>query len=314
TNAQAHLRKSTRALGIVANAWLVKMDLKDAFPSVTERILRPIFANRIFCLRPPKEITRRKTPSGHRPAPDKIEREAVLAQRMFRERFVVGLRRVAAVSGLPIEELRLRFVDLMIYLTLWKGHLPQGAPTSPYLINVVLTETGVLNRLYEEANWRDCIFTMYCDDMTITCPFKPSRRFMTVLRKCLHGFFRINPEKTHVSSLRSQAHSITGLKLTRYARKEDIAWVRSNGGQVHITLAQRKIKRMRAVLHRITPFLLAGKEPIKEEDGASLDVAKGYIAHLTQVFGEKSNFPSAIKEPVRKFEEAYAKFCSLKTK
>jgi hypothetical protein len=54
------------------------------------------------------------------------------------------------------------FIELLVDLTTHRGRLPQGAPTSSAIANLVLS--GVDQRVYLEAQRRGCRSTRCCDD------------------------------------------------------------------------------------------------------------------------------------------------------
>ena len=80
--------------------YVLKLDLKDAFPSVTEKHLRELFRE-------------------------------ILASRLGR----------SEVSG--------EFIEFLLPLLTYNGVLPQGAPTSPYLLNLVLCHSGLIAKIRE---------------------------------------------------------------------------------------------------------------------------------------------------------------------
>lgn len=299
TNARLHLSLD----GDTVKEWILHLDLKDAFPSVKEYILRPIYEG-IFGSKPlPKKLSPMSTTGyyyrryrrGRRNAMDQPDVfAAAREQSSFRKRFMTSLRDLS--KGLDQEVVRTRFIDLLVYLTFWKGELPQGAPTSPYLLNIALTETGIVDAVFALCQERDCRFSIYCDDFVITSPFKPSRRFCRLLQQSLQRLFRFNHEKTHWSCLDGGAHLVTGIKIASNPRES--SWQRQTA---RLTLSQVKIKSWRGKIKRATAILQSGRHPNQEEDGVSIMAVLGYIAHLKQVFEDEEKFPSAIKKPTQEF-------------
>lgn len=85
---------------------------------------------------------------------------------------------------------------LLAQLVCYKQHLPQGAPTSPAISNLIcLHMDGELLKLAKELQ---CTVTRYADDITMSCLEKPENpkelltRFKTIIK--IHGF-KINNQK-----------------------------------------------------------------------------------------------------------------------
>jgi retron-type reverse transcriptase len=60
--------------------------------------------------------------------------------------------------------------EILVTLTTYKGHLPQGTPTSPALAN--LFSINMDHRLQELADLHGLIYTRYADDITFSCENK----------------------------------------------------------------------------------------------------------------------------------------------
>jgi len=99
---------------------------------------------------------------------------------------------------------------LLTHLCCYKEHLPQGAPTSSYISNLVM-------KPFDEHMGRWCeeqgiVYTRYCDDITCSGSFNPVR----VVRK-ISGYlqelgFYLNEKKTSVTK-RSQKQLVTGITV-----------------------------------------------------------------------------------------------------
>ncbi|MFI5203592.1 MAG: reverse transcriptase family protein [Flavobacteriales bacterium] len=80
-------------------------------------------------------------------------------------------------------------------LTTYKGHLPQGAPTSPAVANLVFISTG--QKLQNFAKKNHLTFTSFVDDLTFSSPidFKPkAQEIITIIQE---DGFRISHNKTN---------------------------------------------------------------------------------------------------------------------
>lgn len=108
---------------------------------------------------------------------------------------------------------------LLTLLTTYRGGLPQGAPTSPDLSNLVNRELD--ERLAHRAGAAGARYTRYCDDMIFSWPYgsdAPSD-FENGVRASLHAFgYILHPKKGWRVYLRRDEPEITGVILTRHGR------------------------------------------------------------------------------------------------
>jgi len=94
--------------------------------------------------------------------------------------------------------------SLLTKLTTFKGKIPQGAPTSSTLANLVFMKTGDI--LFEYAQQNNMIFTSFVDDMT----FSAANNFKEKVPKILEIItreYKISHKKTNYS----RNPNITGL-------------------------------------------------------------------------------------------------------
>ena len=96
-----------------------------------------------------------------------------------------------------------------------RDRLPQGAPTSPAVSNLVMRPFDV--HMGEWCREREIRYTRYCDDLTFSGAFAPEE----VIRK-VRGFlqvygFELNRKKTRVLS-RGNAQSVTGIVVNEKAQ------------------------------------------------------------------------------------------------
>ena len=173
-NARVHMQSG------MAPRWVFKLDLKDAFPSVTsaflEKMLKGMFLPKVSDL------------YAHL---NEYEQKKVLDE----------------------------FVGIVIQLTTLNGRLPQGAPTSPYLFNLALVHSGLTKRLVSIASKHGFEVTIYADDITISSLKRKieSETRKAVLRAIEEsGIFKVNPEKISLNNKRSRAPKITGVVLATY--------------------------------------------------------------------------------------------------
>ncbi len=124
------------------------------------------------------------------------------------------------------------------------GHLPQGAPTSPAIANLVFAR---LDREIEDRFGSSIVYTRYVDDLTFSVSRQVAAKLgidssadflamvQPIVRKVLEPTsFSLNDRKTRVSDLRG-GHSVTGLSV----------------GKSQVNLPRETRRHLRGLLHRI---------------------------------------------------------------
>ena len=97
---------------------------------------------------------------------------------------------------------------LLTYLCTYNGYIPQGAPTSAYISNLVMKEFD--NEIGEWCEDNNISYTRYSDDMTFSGDFNP-KIIITKVRKMLNKLgLQLNNEKTNVI-LKSNSQNVTGI-------------------------------------------------------------------------------------------------------
>lgn len=108
---------------------------------------------------------------------------------------------------------------LLTLLTTDRGGLPQGAPTSPALSNLVNVEMDA--RLSARASAAGARYTRYCDDLAFSWSVGvgPLADFDRGVRAVLHEFgYALHPEKGWLVFRRGDEPEVTGAVLTRSGR------------------------------------------------------------------------------------------------
>jgi len=109
-----------------------------------------------------------------------------------------------------------RAVQLLTNLTTYRGSLPQGAPTSPALSNLVNASMDArLHRLAAECGGH---YTRYADDLAFSWGMRPRppADFEGTVRRVLHDYgYRLHARKGWRVWRRGENAEITGLVLTR---------------------------------------------------------------------------------------------------
>ncbi len=116
-------------------------------------------------------------------------------------------------------------------LTTYKGKLPQGAPSSPEIGNLICRSLD--NRLLKFCELREWSFTRYCDDLTISGNSNLSEAAIQKIHKIVttEGF-HLNKAKTHLTRKNSR-QLVTGLVVNH-----------------HPSIPRNTRKRLRAILHQ----------------------------------------------------------------
>lgn len=105
---------------------------------------------------------------------------------------------------------------LFTRLTAYKGALPQGAPTSPALSNLlnVGMDAAITRRIRRDGGH----YTRYCDDMVFSWPdgYRPAGDLEAAIRSILLEYgYRLNAQKGWRVWQRRDEPEVTGLVLTR---------------------------------------------------------------------------------------------------
>ena len=98
--------------------------------------------------------------------------------------------------------------NLLSKLTTLEGALPQGAPTSPYLSNIIFIHID--NIIQKLCNQRKIRYTRYADDMAFSGDFEPNTFIKSINAIITENGFILNKDKTMVMR-RNQPQIITGI-------------------------------------------------------------------------------------------------------
>ncbi|WP_313189268.1 reverse transcriptase family protein [Sphingobacterium sp.] len=105
--------------------------------------------------------------------------------------------------------------SLLTKLTTYKGSLPQGTHTSPYIANLVFTEVG--NKLQAFANQNELTFTTFVDDITFSSKKDFKHLIPEIIKIITIDGFRISHNKTFYQTNNPKVTQIivknNGLKL-----------------------------------------------------------------------------------------------------
>lgn len=140
-----------------------------------------------------------------------------------------------------------RVAEIVARLCCYNGHLPQGAPTSPVLSNMICYRLDTM--LLQIAKAARAIYTRYADDITFstfqapaglfedTIPppgyFGPESLAANLVQTVANNGFSINPDKAHYAD-RYARRVVTGLKINQL-----------------INVDRRYVRNLRAALYSV---------------------------------------------------------------
>lgn len=177
-----------------------------------------------------------------------------------------------------------RVAEIVARLACYDGHLPQGAPTSPVLSNMICYRLDTeLLRIAKSAR---AIYTRYADDITFSGYQPPVPLFeagppavgkfspdllSTALRVAVQGNgFTINPQKVHYAD-RNSRRLVTGVKI--------------NAG---LNVDRRYVRDIRAKLSSIERHGLKASQATYSSKGGKGDIGshiRGKIAYVVHLKG-----------------------------
>lgn len=191
------------------------------------------------------------------------------------------------VSGM-LESLGLddRIASILTRLCCNDGHLPQGAPSSPVLSNMICFRLD--KQLMAHAKAARCIYTRYADDITYSSPqpltalfegpVPPAGHFppdllTPALRQVLSdNGFMINPDKAHYADRHSR-RMVTGLKVNEL-----------------LNVDRRFVRNIRAALHSVERLGEKDAQQVyKDKYGGGTSIAAhlaGKITWLRHIRGQ----------------------------
>ena len=129
---------------------------------------------------------------------------------------------------------------LLTMLCYHKDALPQGAPSSPAITNIILYEFD--EQIGQWCRARGIAYTRYCDDMTFSGDFDPAEVIRFVRPELKKLGFLLNEQKTRIQRS-AQQQSVTGIVVNEklsipadYRRKlrQELYYCRKFGIQEHL--------------------------------------------------------------------------------
>lgn len=167
-------------------------------------------------------------------------------------------------------------------LATFKNALPQGAPTSSYLQNLIFYDLD--EKIRELCRKHDITYTRFIDDMIFSSResriSKEIREEITILiKKEVGHFLKFNREKIHYRTGKAKASVITGVTI-----------VPMEEGAPKLSISKEQIERYRSILHQASL------------DRISPERVWGIIGFVTMVTG---GIPSRLRNPFMRFLGVY---------
>jgi len=210
----------------------------------------------------------------------------------------VHFGRIRAVLQLYPFLLKPEFAHLTANFCCFEGKLPQGAPTSPIITNMVCQKLDHL--LIKLAKEYHCFYTRYADDITFSCD---KARFGDEFLKKLESIvqsegFKINEKKTRIQK-KTFRQEVTGIIVNK-----------------KLNLHRNYIKSVRAMLHnwekygyqaansKFTSYYPMEKGFIRNKMIPPLEsVVMGKVMFLGMVRGKEDNLYLKYNEQLKKLIE-----------
>lgn len=305
-NVRAHTKGNAR--------YIIKLDLKDAFPSISSSLLS---AALIWAINRELQFLRNDLPELRKYYGRGHERKFAYPRNpLFPYKRVAWFRKLIKnkKANERVDDLISQFVFRLVPLLTYKDALPQGAPTSPFLLNLVISYLALNNKIsaYLKSQGYSSLVTVYCDDFTISTSRLPTEELIAGLEAEIEKTgLRINRAKTKVFDRRQIAPLIMGLRLTKTILSGEAikplftklpitrgARKRYNKGgkwqHNQVALTKKYLRQTRAMMHNLA------RQPLDEKLIATV---KGRLSYIISVYGRR-NLPTQLRVPYLEITQA----------
>lgn len=161
---------------------------------------------------------------------------------------------------------------LLSALCIYQDSIPQGAPTSPAISNIILRDFD--DRVGSWCRDRNITYTRYCDDMTFSGSFDPADVKQFIKMELFREGFFLNDKKTVVLHP-GQRMEVTGIVVNEKASvskaykksiRQEMFFCRKHGIQSHVDERQiaESPERYRAMLLGRINYILSVEPGNKE--------------------------------------------------
>jgi retron-type reverse transcriptase len=196
----------------------------------------------------------------------------------------------STIFGLICTEPKIKEIELNgkteLLLSWTKRYLPQGAPTSPAITNILCHRLD--RRLYSMAKQYGFDYTRYADDLTFSASGESLRHIFNIFQntRCIveQEDFEINEQKTRVIR-RYQQQQVTGIVVNE-----------------KLNVSREKLKNFRAVLYQIEKDGLEGHN--WGHSGDIIASIEGFANFVSMVNPEKG---AKFKEQIDRIKEKYGR-------
>lgn len=143
----------------------------------------------------------------------------------------------------------LHVAQMLSELCCLNGRVPQGAPTSPAIANLVLRDLDL--SLFHLATLNGCRYSRYADDLTFSSNKKISEDFLKKVHSEVNNFgFKLNSEKTRFAGLGNKME-VTGVVINETIQPPRV-WRKKTRARLHKIALQDRITRSQlSYLHGI---------------------------------------------------------------
>ena len=208
----------------------------------------------------------------------------------------ISIKRVSKVLQLPPVSAQPKVANMMAKLCCFQEALPQGAPTSPLLSNLICQR---LDRRIEGLVLKHQItYTRYADDLTFSSDKPFQNGFLSHLDNIIkEEGFTINMEKVRLQ-LKNSRQEVTGITVNE-----------------RVNVPQKFIREVRAMLHnwetlgyeaaqqKFLQHYVPKKANKKKEEAQLRNVVAGKINYLKMVRGSEDTVYLKLKEQLRRLEQ-----------
>lgn len=195
-----------------------------------------------------------------------------------------------------------RVSEIVARLCCYKGHLPQGAPTSPVLSNMICYRLDTV--LLQIAKAARAIYTRYADDITFSAYQPPAGLFTTAIppsgrfapkalaanlnEAVIDNGFEINPDKAHYAD-RHARRIVTGLKINEL-----------------INVDRRYVRNLRAALHSVETLGVADAQTkFQDEYGGGTSLANHLAGKISWLGFIKGTTDPVVRSIMLRFNQCY---------